>query len=284
MTSWHEDLLDPLHATATEHHLTEPVLISDMSWGLVDTVVLHVRDGEREVVVKAAGSANHHIGREITAHERWTGPLLAVGAAPRLLAADRDARLIITAYLPGRLVEGTPAEHETDVHQQAGELLARFHDQHHETDADLEGRATERSLAWLAGDHRIAPDHERQARAVLADHPHLPREVTPTHGDYQPRNWLLDGATVRVIDFGRAALRPPATDLCRLAVRQWRHRPALEAAFLTGYGTDPRTEPQWSIDLLREAIGTACWAYQVGDGAFEAEGHRLLADALARFA
>ncbi|MBS9376660.1 hypothetical protein GON09_005681 [Rhodococcus sp. B50] len=34
---------------------------------------------------------------------------------------------------------------------------------------------------------------------------------------------------------------------------------------------------------LREAIGTAVWAYQVGDEPFENEGHRMLADALTLF-
>ncbi|WP_255414769.1 hypothetical protein [Pseudarthrobacter sp. AG30] len=39
----------------------------------------------------------------------------------------------------------------------------------------------------------------------------------------------------------------------------------------------------WRIDLLREAIGTAVWAYQVGDGNFERQGHRMLREAVDRF-
>jgi hypothetical protein len=31
---------------------------------------------------------------------------------------------------------------------------------------------------------------------------------------------------------------------------------------------------------VREAIGTTAWAYQVGDELFEAEGHRMIAEAL----
>ena len=33
---------------------------------------------------------------------------------------------------------------------------------------------------------------------------------------------------------------------------------------------------------LREGIGTAVWAHEVGDEVFEAQGHQMLADTLAR--
>lgn len=107
--------------------------------------------------------------------------------------------------------------------------------------------------------------------------------VVPTHGDWQPRNWLIDNGWLRVIDFGRFAFRPPATDLCRIAEKQWRENPALEDAFVAGLGRDPRDEFVWPMDLLREAIGTACWAFQVGDADFEKHGLRLLDEAIARF-
>jgi hypothetical protein len=32
---------------------------------------------------------------------------------------------------------------------------------------------------------------------------------------------------------------------------------------------------------VREGIGTAAWAHRVGDEAFEAQGHRMIAEALA---
>jgi hypothetical protein len=36
----------------------------------------------------------------------------------------------------------------------------------------------------------------------------------------------------------------------------------------------------WHRHRLREAIGTAAWAYQVGDEAFEQQGHRMITAAL----
>jgi hypothetical protein len=104
--------------------------------------------------------------------------------------------------------------------------------------------------------------------------------VVPTHGDWQPRNWLWHRGVVSVIDLGRADLRPALTDFSRLAVQQLRGEPSLEAAFLAGYGADPREPAAWRRELVREAIGTAVWAFQVGDEPFERQGHRMIAEAL----
>lgn len=86
-----------------------------------------------------------------------------------------------------------------------------------------------------------------------------------------------------MIDFGRFAFRPAVTDFARLAAQEWRAAPACEDAFLDGYGCDPRHPSEWLLVRLREAIGTAAWAYQVGDAPFEAQGHRMIAEALADF-
>lgn len=254
-----------------------------MSWGLVDTKVLRVRDGDRDVVVKAAGQANHHIGREITAHESYTGPLVELARTGRLIAADRASNVLIMEYQAGELVEGTPNEFDPDVHKQAGSILRALHSQTRCMDDVYEQRATATAIAWLDREHRVEPHAEAEARRVLGAYRPGPVETVPTHGDWQPRNWLIEGTLVRAIDFGRFDFRPPATDLCRLAAQQWKYDASLETSFLDGYGGDPRDGYLWSIDLLREAIGTAVWAYQVGDFEFEAHGHRLLAEAVARF-
>jgi hypothetical protein len=125
-----------------------------------------------------------------------------------------------------------------------------------------------------------APETVERLRAILLAYEPQPVSLVPTHGDWQPRNWLVDGEVLRAIDFGRADWRPASTDFARLAVRQFAADPALEAAFLEGYGPDPRTPELWRLLLVREAIGTAVWAYMVGDEEFEMEGHRMFADVL----
>lgn len=283
MPRWDQALLDAEQCAFVERHLGAPVMIRDLSWELVDTKVLHVRAGDGDFVVKAAPRTNHHIGREITAHETFTEPLVALSRTGQLVAADRAVNTLIVTYQPGDLVEGTAHEFAPEVHGQAGSALRAFHDQRARVDDEYERRATDKATGWLDRGHRIAPRAEAEARRLLAAYRPAPIVVVPTHGDWQPRNWLIDGERVRVIDFGRFDFRPPATDLCRLAAQQWRDVPSLEAAFLSGYGADPRDEQVWLMDMLREAISTAAWAFLVGNVAFEAQGHRMLTEAIARF-
>lgn len=200
-----------------------------------------------------------------------------------MLDALPAERVMLLEYLSGELVEGTDAELLPDTYTQAGALLRTLHAQASREDDEYEGRTTARALSWLDGPHRIDTDVARDARRILEADPARMVSVVPTHGDWQPRNWLMDEGTVRVIDFGRFAFRPAATDFVRLAAKQWRGRPNLERAFFDGYGEDPRDPERWRLHALREAIGTACWAYQVSDEAFEAEGHRMLTEALAAF-
>ncbi|MFE6971493.1 phosphotransferase family protein [Isoptericola sp. NPDC057653] len=261
---------------------------ADMSWGLVETTVLRVAAGGRTVVAKAGGESDHHIAREIRAHREWTGPWLADAGdrVGRLLHADADARLLVTTYQPGRLVQDVPAAaSDPGTYEQAGRLLAALHGQLAVEDVEHEARADANAERRLAQEHRIAPGDVARLRALIRSWPTPPAVLVPTHGDWQARNWLVDdGGTVRVIDLGRADLRPAASDLDRLAAREFRRHPDAEAAFFAGYGRDPREPAAWFRSRVREAIGTAVWAYQVGDEEFEAEGHRRVAEVLAEAA
>lgn len=260
-------------------------LVADHSWGLTDVTVLRLRtrDGS-DVALKASGPADHHLGREIAAHETLLAPLVPGGRVPRLLHADRERHLLATAWLPGDLVEGSAAEHDPDTYRQAGELLAGLHALGTRVDGDWEAAQDARAMRWLDAPHRIDARLEERLRAVVAAHAHPPVRVVPTHGDFHPRNWVVEDGVVRLIDFGRADWRAPCTDLARLDGRQLAGRADLAAAFVAGYGDDPRTGDGWRRTLVREAIGTAVWAYQVGDAAFEAHGHRLIDAALAEVA
>ena len=282
-------ILGPVHTwpalAAEQRRLVEgwlpgAVVEADLSWGLVETTVLQVRHGGGLVVVKAGGPQDHHIAREVEAHRRWLQPWASAGRAPALLHADEGARVVVTRWLPGDLAQGTPAATDPDVHRQAGELLAQLHQQEAVHDAGFEAAANTKTRRWLAGPHAIPVETARRLAEEVGSWPEHPAVLVPTHGDFHPRNWVVDdGRTtsrVGVIDFGRAALRPAESDLVRLVQRDWVGRPDLEAAFLTGYGSDPREDGSWRRTRVREAVGTACWAHLVGDAAFEQEGLRLL--------
>ncbi|KQS09867.1 hypothetical protein ASG04_04520 [Curtobacterium sp. Leaf183] len=253
------------------------------SWGLLDTVVLHVEGAEHDVTVKASGPTNTHFPRELLAHRRWTAGLVASGDTGALRTADEDLRVLVLDRVPGHLALGTDDEHSPDVHRQAGTLLRRFHDQHAVRDDGFLRAETAKATAALSSPHRIPAAVADRARRLLERSEPGPATVVPTHGDWHPRNWIVDRGQLRAIDFGRFALRPPAADLTRLAVLHWQHEPELERAFLDGYGDDPREPDAWRWLQLREAVGTAVWAFTVGDERFERQGHSMLADALSAF-
>ena len=85
------------------------VVVHDHTWGLVDRVVLEVEHEGDRYLVKAGGPSDGHMAREIRAHERWLGPWTARGAAPVRVADDVALGLLVTTFLPGRLVLGHPA-------------------------------------------------------------------------------------------------------------------------------------------------------------------------------
>jgi hypothetical protein len=272
--------LTPRQSELLERWLPEVDLVKDLSWGLVGTTVLLLQHNDTRYIAKAGDDADTNIARELQAHREWLTPWTSRSLAPQLAYDDDDAKLLVTHYLPGDLVEGTPHEHAPETYHQAGVLLAQLHEQFTREDKVFEATENEKSLAWLDGPHRIAPDLVLRLREEVTSWPTPPSLLVPTHGDWQPRNWLIHNGTVSVIDFGRAALRPAWADLGRLAAQQLRQNQALEAAFLDGYGSDPRDPATWRRTRIREAIGTACWAYRVGSEDFEQQGHRMIAECL----
>ncbi|MFC6288247.1 phosphotransferase [Nocardioides sp. GCM10027113] len=252
-------------------------VVADLSWGLVETTVIELLSDQGRLVVKAGGVSDGHIARELRAHREWLGPWVATGHGPELLHGDASAKILVTRHLPGVLVEGTGAQDDPGTYRQAGSLLASFHGQLSTVDDDWHDRFRARVERHLATPHRIDGEIVRRVRAEMEAWPSGGARVVPTHGDWQPRNWLVDDGVVRVIDLGRAELRPPSEDFVRIARQDFARDPALEAAFLEGYGPDPREPDDWRRALVGEAVGTAAWAYKVGDHAFESFGHQLLA-------
>jgi phosphotransferase family enzyme len=260
-------------ATVVRHH----------SWGLVGNTVLELLwDGGR-YIAKAGGPDDNQVLREVHAHRNWLTPLTSIGRAPRFVAADEDVLLLVTRYLPGELVLGHAAELLPSTYRQAGELLARLHAQFSVVDKDFEAKANTKALARLDRPHRIEPDVTARLKQIIKSWPTPPTTLVPTHGDWQPRNWVVHEGVVSAIDFGHAALRPAMTDFARMAARQFRTDPALESAFVQAYGDDPRDLEAWQRLRLRTGIGNATWAYQVGDEAFERQGHQEINEALTAF-
>lgn len=276
------DLPSPEQLRLLDDWLGEWRLEEDMSWGVQDIRVLRVATPEGPAVVKASRTS-HHIQREIRAHQRMTAPLGA--RAPRLLHGDGRAGLVVSTWLPGRLVEGGPYEHSPATFRQAGELLALLHRPVQET------RSYDPGVVHKIGDFLVragglAPAaHLKAVRGLITAHRPAPRLLYATHGDYQPRNWVEDHGTLGVIDFGRAGYRPWVTDLVRLEHTYFADHPELRKAFLAAYGRDPVEEmDSWRLDNVLQSLGTIVWAHDVGDAAFEDSGRQMLARVVERFA
>ncbi|MDJ0320742.1 aminoglycoside phosphotransferase family protein [Pseudarthrobacter sp. PS3-L1] len=250
------------------------VVLRDHSWPLQDTTVLEVQalDGER-LIVKAS-TTSHHIGREIAAHRRGLGA--PQGRVPALVGASVDAGILVTGYLPGELVQDTAAETDPATYRQAGELLAAIH-QPAGSSAGYAKATVARTLGMLPRSRGLLSAAEVAAvRAVLENADVGPVPLVSTHGDFQPRNWLSDDGTVRVIDFGRADFRPWVHDLVRVTHGQFQGRPELRDAFLAGLerALEPVDQGIWQLENLLQAVGTVVWAQGIGDYDFAAQGGR----------
>lgn len=251
-------------------------LVADHSWPLQDTTVIRVRNAHGDHIVKAS-TTSHHIERELRAHEQFLNRLRI--PTPRLEHGSVDDGILVTRYLPGELVLGTPAEHRADVYRQAGTILRNLQcpgEISHDYLDELVTRARE-TLDLARG---LLPAPQLAALAERLDE-FRPRPVRLyfTHGDYQPRNWLYHEGKVSVIDFGRAQQRSWVSDLVRMQHQQFVGHPDLERAFLDGM---ERRLSDTDLAILRfetlqASVGTIVWAHRIHDGAFEQHGREMIA-------
>ncbi|WP_417220268.1 phosphotransferase family protein [Arthrobacter sp.] len=283
MSSWDHPGLSPGQRAHLEDMYPGAALEADHSWPFGITVLEFVHRGQH-LLLKASASS-HHLEREYRAHTRWLGPL--TGDVPELVHYDATAGVLVKTFLPGRIVLGTPQEHDAGSFRQAGALLARLHRgtaprtaQHYEESMAAKTRA------WLGRASGLVPDDQLSLVATWLDSfEPRPVDLVPTHGDYQPRNWLVrpDGR-LAVIDFGRAELRPWYSDLVRMDHHDFVRRADLRTAFMAGYGQEPvpagleggPPAPGRRLDELMQSLGTIVWSRDMGDAAFEEHGRSML--------
>lgn len=252
-------------------------VVVDHSWPLQDTTVLQVKDVQGHQLIIKASETSHHIRREIAAYSRGMPGL--DGRVPVMLQSAADARLLITRFLPGTLVAGTPAEQEPETYRQAGVILAALHQPAGTSHSYVRALKTKTgSIIKRAGS--LLPRQTLEQLTVALDGIVAgPAELVTTHGDYQPRNWLTDDGETKVIDFGRAELRPWVHDLVRLSHQQFLGHPRLSEAFYKGLGRTVESGQDRQLlrlESLNQAIGTVVWAHDVGDPVFERQGVEMV--------
>jgi tRNA A-37 threonylcarbamoyl transferase component Bud32 len=260
-------------------------LTADRSWAHGVNLVLELADPHGDSWIVKAMARHSGYEREREALQRWA-PALG-DRAPVLAFHDDDLRLLAFRCLPGQIADGTPYELDPDVHRQAGELIRRLHDSEApHSGADLRATLLGKVRRWVdranAGGYLAATDAADVAfvEGIIGALGETIVDVVPTHGDNQPRNWLIDdGGVVRLIDFGLAGLEWWGHDLNRLRAQQWQARPDLRDAFYAGYGRRV-TRDEESLLRARDAesaLTTIFWAREYRDPEFEAQGQATLA-------
>ncbi|MBC7290820.1 MAG: aminoglycoside phosphotransferase family protein [Actinotalea sp.] len=286
----------PTQAAALDRRLGGYEVVADLSWPVQGTTVLDVRAGRDRLIVKAATSpwSAHHLGREIRAHQEVL-PRLGDGF-PRVHHADPEVGLLVTHRLPGTLAQGSPWEGDADVFRRAGRLLARLHGAAPPVvDTEHEARVAARLDRDLTEARDLLPkrDH-RGAVELLAALTPGPVLLVPTHGDLQPRNWLVDPdrrdhdgvPAVALIDFGRYDRRPWFSDLVRL-----HHQvPTVQVAALrdgldvvADWPSGDADRGSWLLENLLQSVRTVIWATGVGDLPFADQGRAMLRRTLAEW-
>ncbi len=280
----------PPQVAVLERWFPDHRVVADHTWPGQTSVVLEVAtaDGDRVIAKASTGPAfDHHLDRELRAH-RMLGDQLGRGF-PQLLCADDDARVLVTRWLPGRLAEGSEWELDPAVHRAAGALLRRFQGAAPATEAPGHGADTialgrlhlDQATSLISASLRV-----RAAERLDAAEP-TPARLVPTHGDFQPRNWLVDPdrptpdgtPEVSLIDFGRFDQRPWYSDLVRLRHGAQVRRPELRAALHEGLqldGTRLDADESWHLEQLVQSLSTVVWATHVGELDFAEHGRSML--------
>ena len=183
-------------------------------------------------------------------------------------------------------MEGTDAEGDPDVYEQAGRILSLLltagsssHPPVSDTYTDELAAATTMLVGRARG---LVSDDRLDALGLLVGRLRAglpsPVRLHATHGDFQPRNWIVHEGLVSVIDFGRSAQRSWVSDLVRLRAQQFHGRPDLADAFHRGLDRPLSAEDRilLALETARESVGTVVWAHGIGDEDFESHGRRMI--------
>lgn len=194
-----------------------------------------------------------------------------LGYANATVMKDSSAELlalILTA------VDGEPLKSEATpvrrraAHNQAGQLLRRFHDAlpDHESQAEA-AYVVEATVAGLekhiaaAGDHLSAAEADMLRRIVstLPALGHLPAGLL--HGDFWERNMLWNGRHCALIDYERSTPGPLVVDFVKLATAVWPDHPELGTALFAGYGRPLSAIEQQALVAFAAADAAGALAY-----------------------
>ncbi len=263
-------------------------LVEDSSWRHHRSAVLRLRDSSGTEWFLKCHRDRERYDTELRAYRTWAAALK--GRAPRLHAFDESLQVMILSAVPGQPASwpapqqgrsDTARTEERAIQRAAGEILRRLHDAqpaipwpHFAADKiELFDGLRPAVTALLT---RRQLDAARAEIAKLANTP-APVQV-PCHHDYTPRNWLVHGGAVYVIDFEWSGPDAWVADLARLHLGIWPTRPDLQEAFLRGYGRHLGASDRAALHGC--AVLTGAWlvskAHETGQASFEEASRKAL--------
>jgi len=230
----------------------------------------------------------HHYVAEVRALEHWV-PRLNDGAwwaAPEVVATSDELGAVILTELLGEIIEDSPPgpDELVTVYRHAGRLARSLHD----ADIDLSDEPRNQLYAADGIDRyfemsrgHIDASTRDWAKVILTRADAWDGlDVVAMHGDYSPRNWIIESGdpTIKVIDWERSRPGYWVEDIQRMTHDHWLEAPQLRDAYFEGYGRTP-TEAEWrqanQITLIN-AVGGVGWAISHGDERFAGHNRRVI--------
>jgi hypothetical protein len=187
---------------------------------------------------------------------------------PRLLARDPAQLALVTTWLPGTSARSAAREPATRaaIYAAAGLLRRRLDAVPCPVDDPVSVRdALERRMDAQLDRSALAPAVIAAVRAAFRPDAFVGATRSFCHRDFAPRNWLVEGASLRVVDFGHARADHPLVDLARALSPVW-GEPRARTELLAAYGLDEDdTLRQLELLELLDMVATVTWARGRGD-------------------
>ncbi|MBT3941401.1 MAG: aminoglycoside phosphotransferase family protein [Chloroflexi bacterium] len=234
---------------------------------------------------------NHHFEAEVRALNQWV-PLLKSGpwwSTPQVVAVSNELGAVLLTELPGQILEdreGAPTDISElrTAYKHAGRLARLLHDA--DIDLSREIRVQTYTLEEItrfmepSRPYLDAATCDWAEEILTADGAWAGLDIVPMHGDYSPRNWIIERGdpTLNVIDWERSRPGYWVEDIQRMTHDHWLDEPRLGDAFFEGYGRTP-TDAEWrhsnQITLIN-AVGGVGWAINHNDAWFEQHNRRTV--------
>ena len=194
----------------------------------------------------------------VPAHEALALRLLADTAipAPRLYAADLDAKVCDVPALLESWLQGEPAWNPADLDRylaRTAEVLVGIHSVPLSERATLPEYAPYSDMSMMKSpENSNRPELWKRVAEVLGSTSPVKKE-TFIHRDYHPGNILWNGAEVTgVVDWATVATGPPGIDLARMRLNLALHHGRSAAdrflhAYLAAGGDTSARDPYWYL-------------------------------------